>query len=134
MDTTALVDVVIALALIEYLAFGTIAGRARGTYGVPAPATSGHPIFERYFRVHQNTLEQLIIFVPSMWMFSSFVNAGVAAALGAVFVVARFLYFRGYVADPAKRTLGFGIGALVQLALVLGSLIGALVAAFGGNG
>ena len=131
MDATALVDVVIALALIEYFAFGLLVGRARGTYNVPAPAVAGHPTFERTLRAQQNTLEQLIIFVPSMWMFGTFVSASVAAALGLVFVVGRALYFRGYVAEASKRGTGFLIGGVAQLVLLLGALIGAALKALG---
>ena len=57
-----LVAIVILLALIEYNIFGILVGRARAKYNVPAPATSGDPVFERYCRVHQNTLEQLMVF------------------------------------------------------------------------
>ena len=131
MDATALVDVVIALALLEYLAFGLLVGRARGQHNVPAPATTGHPVFERTFRVHQNTLEQLIIFVPAMWMFSALVSPQIAAGLGLAFVLGRALYFRGYVAEASKRSAGFLIGFLAQAVLLLGSLIGAGMKALG---
>ena len=64
-----LVTIVIALALIEYTVFGMLVGKARGKYGIDAPAISGNPIFERYYRVQQNTLEVLVLFIPGMWMF-----------------------------------------------------------------
>jgi glutathione S-transferase len=130
MDATALVDLVIALALLEYFAFGVLVGRARGRYKVPAPAISGDPAFERTFRAQQNTLEQLIIFVPSMWMFSTLVSAQIAAVLGLVFVIGRALYFRGYVAEASKRGTGFLISAAAQVTLLIGALIGAGVKAF----
>ena len=125
MQDTALPAFVVALALLEYFVFSTLVGRARGKYNVPAPATSGHPVFERTFRVHQNTLEQLIIFVPCMLIFTHFVSGQIAAGLGLVFIVGRALYFQGYVAEAGKRGTGFLIGALAQVALLLGSLIGA---------
>jgi len=128
----AAVYAVIALALVEYFTFGMLVGVARGKFNVPAPATTGHPEFERTFRVHQNTLEQLVIFVPSMLAFGRFVSAPIACALGLVFIVGRVLYFRGYVAEASKRGTGFAIGALAQMALLLGSLIGAGMAAFAG--
>jgi len=131
MNYEALVDVVIALALIEYFTFGMLVGTARGKFNVPAPATTGHPQFERTFRVHQNTLEQLIIFIPSMLIFSNFVSAPIACALGLVFIVGRALYFRGYVAEAAKRGPGFAVGALAQITLLLGSLVGAALKALG---
>lgn len=90
-----LVALVIILALIEYFIFGILVGRARGRYGVEAPATTGHPIFERYFRVHQNTLELLVVFVPSMWFFGMYVSPALAAILGLVFIIGRMLYLRG---------------------------------------
>ena len=120
-----LVSFVIALALLEYFVFGLLVGRARGTHNVPAPATSGHPVFDRTFRVHQNTLEQLAIFLPSIVIFAHVVDDRIAAGLGVVFIIGRALYFRGYVADASKRGTGFLIGALAQIALLLGALIGA---------
>ncbi|HLY53305.1 MAG TPA: MAPEG family protein, partial [Steroidobacteraceae bacterium] len=62
----AVAHLVLALALLEFFYFGLAVARARATYKVPAPATSGNEVFERYFRVHMNTLEQLIIFVPGI--------------------------------------------------------------------
>ena len=126
-----LVTLMIALALLEYFVFGFLVGRARGTYNVPAPATSGNPVFERYFRAHQNTLEQLVIFVPCMVIFAHVWSEQIAAGLGAVFIVGRALYMRGYVAEAGKRGPGFLIGALAQIVLLLGSVIGAAMKALG---
>ena len=120
---------VIALALLEYAVFGMLVGRARGKYRVAAPAISGHPVFERYFRVHQNTLEQLAAFVPAMWLFGTYVSPTWAAWLGLVFVVGRAVYLVGYVADPAKREIGFALSALPVVILLLGALWGAGTAA-----
>jgi uncharacterized MAPEG superfamily protein len=121
-----LVAIVIALALLEFVAFGILVGRARGRYGVNAPATGGHEIFDRYFRVHYNTMELLVVFVPSIWLFGLYVSPAWGAAIGAVYLVARIIYFRGYVADPAKRELGFGLSVLPILVLLIGALVGAV--------
>ena len=123
-----LVAVVIALALIEFFVFGLLVGRARQTYSVPAPAIAGHPVFDRYMRAHQNTMEQLVVFVPAMWLFATYVSANIAAVLGLVFVIGRVLYMRGYVQDPSKRSAGFVVSAIPQLILLLGSVIGASLA------
>ena len=119
------VAVVIALALVQYVAFGMLVGWARGKYGVKAPAVTGHEVFERYFRVHQNTLELLVVFVPAIWLFGLYVDPTWAALLGLVYVVARVLYLRGYVADPAKREVGFTLSILPVLVLLAGALWGA---------
>src|ERR1700756_4398664 len=111
------VHIVIALALLEFFLFGVAVARARATYRVMAPATAGHEVFERYFRVQMNTLEQLIIFVPAIVLFARYVNAYAAAALGAMFLVGRALYFRGYVKAAAGRHLGFMLSAIPNVTL-----------------
>ena len=120
------VAILTVLALVEYGVLGALVGRARVKYGVEAPATTGNPIFERYFRVHQNTLEALIVFIPSLWIFAVFVNPIAAAALGLLFIVARIFYARGYVEDPEKRALGAGVTFAVNGILLLGGLVGIL--------
>ncbi len=114
----------ILLALVEYIAMAGLVGRARGKYGVRAPATSGHPDFERAYRVHVNTLESLIIFVPAVWIFASYVSTLYAAILGGVFVVARAVYAIGYLQAAEKRALGAGVTGLVNVVLVAGGLVG----------
>ena len=125
-----LISIVIFIALIEYLVFGGFVGKARATYDIPAPLTTGNEIFERYFRVHQNTLENLIIFIPSIIGFATYVHIEVAAALGVLFIIGRALYFRGYVKDPKSRAMGSLIGGLSLMGLLLGGLIGAVIAYF----
>jgi uncharacterized MAPEG superfamily protein len=115
---------VILLALIQYVVFGVLVGRARGRYGVKAPAVTGHEVFERYHRVHQNTLELLVVFVPAIWLFGTYLSPSWAAGLGLVYLVGRVLYLRGYVADAAKREFGFGVSMLPIIALLVGALWG----------
>jgi uncharacterized MAPEG superfamily protein len=119
------VAVVIALALVQYVVFAMLVGWARGKYGVKAPAVTGHETFDRYFRVHQNTLELLVVFVPAIWLFGIYVDPTWAALLGLVYLVARVLYLRGYVADPAKREVGFALSVLPVFVLLAGALWGA---------
>ena len=114
----------ILLALVEYIVMAGLVGRARAKYGVRAPATTGHPDFERVNRVHVNTLENLVIFVPAVVIFASYVSAFYAAILGALFVVARALYAIGYLQAAEKRSIGAGITGLVNVFLVVGALIG----------
>ncbi|PCJ36459.1 MAG: hypothetical protein COA93_01490 [Alphaproteobacteria bacterium] len=125
-----LVTIVIALALMEYVVFSFLVGMARGKYGISAPAVTGDPIFERYYRVQENTLELLIFFIPGMVMFAYYVRPDAAAVLGVIFIIGRVLYFKGYIADPKKRTLGFFFSFFPSLILVLGGLIGAIMALY----
>lgn len=120
------VAVVAALALLEYTVIQLLTGQARQKYNVQAPATTGDPIFERYYRVQQNTIEQLVVFLPSLFLFANYVSAWVAALLGLVFIGGRALYARNYIADPKSRGLGFGIGFGANALLLLGGLVGAL--------
>ena len=100
------VHLVIGAALIEFLYFGFAVGKAREKYGIKAPATTGNEMFERYYRVQVNTLEQLIVFIPSIFLFARYIEPRVAAIAGAMFVIGRAWYFSQYVRDPSKRSLG----------------------------
>jgi uncharacterized MAPEG superfamily protein len=122
------VAIVTVLALLQYIYFAVLVGQARGKFGVNGPAVTGHPVFERYFRVQMNTLELLVAFLPALWLFAQYISPMWAAILGAIYLVGRFLYLRAYVADPAKRGLGFGLSMLPTLALLLGGLVGAVLA------
>ena len=112
-------DIVTLLALLEYFVLGFMVGRARETYGVQAPATTGNPDFERYFRVHANTLEALIVFIPALWIFSLAVNYHIGVALGLLFVIARIVYARGYLSAASKRSTGAIATAAINGILVL---------------
>ena len=122
-----LVAIVTVLALVEYLFFAFRVGTSRAKYGVEAPAITGSPEWERLFRVQQNTLEQLIVFLPALWLCASYVGPGIAAGIGLVFLVGRVFYSAGYVKDPASRTAGFVAGFLANVALLLSGLVGAIL-------
>jgi glutathione S-transferase len=122
----AYVDIVTALALLQFMVFGFKVAKARGRYGIVAPAIAGNEIFERYFRVQQNTLEQLIVFLPALYVFSHYYNPLVAAALGVVYLIGREIYAFTYVKDPKKRELGFVLTVLPLAILIFGGLIGAI--------
>jgi glutathione S-transferase len=121
------VSFVAALALLEYLIITLLTGRARATYKVEVPATTGHPMFERWYRVQQNTVEQLVVFVPALFLFAEQVSPRIAGLLGLLFVAGRWIYARSYIADPSTRGLGFGLSFFSTAALVVGALIGSLV-------
>lgn len=123
MELPALVTLI---ALIEYLFFSMRVGANRSKYEVAAPAISGHPVWDRMFRVQQNTLEQLIVFIPALWIFAEFVSPTVGAAAGAVFLIGRPMYYNAYVREPSRRTAGFVMGLVANLFLVIGGVIGVI--------
>jgi hypothetical protein len=124
------VDIVTALAVLQFVVFGFKVGKARGRYGVKAPAITGNEVFERHFRVQQNTLEMLVVFVPGLYLYSHYFSPLIAAGLGVIYLVGRELYAASYVRDPAKRGPGYGMSFLPALILVVGGLYGAVRALF----
>ena len=120
------VAIVTVVALLQFLWFGWQVGKARDKYNIPAPASSGNEMFERHFRVQMNTLEQLALFLPALWIFASFISPIWAAVLGAVFIIGRFVYASAYVRDPKSRSIGFALTSLPNLLMMLGILIWAV--------
>jgi glutathione S-transferase len=120
------VAIVTAVALLQFFWFGWQVGVARGKYNIPAPAISGNDVFERTFRVQMNTQEQLLVFLPALWIFASFISPLWAAVLGVVFIVGRAVYAMTYVRDPKSRSIGFALTAIPNLLMLLGILIWAV--------
>ncbi len=121
----AITSIIIVLALLEYILFSMLVGWARGKYNVAAPAVTGDPIFERFYRVQQNTLELLVVFIPSIAIFSYYVDPHIAAGLGVVFLLGRLVYLKQYVTEPKSRALGFIFSFFPALILAIGGAIGA---------
>ena len=122
----AWVDLVGVAALIQLVLFSVLVGRARRDCAVPAPATTGHPIFERYYRVQMNTVETLLAFLPGLWLAARYWPPHEVAAIGAVYLVGRVVYLRGYVSDPGKRHTGYVLSMVPTMLLLLGALVGAI--------
>ena len=121
------VDIVTALALFQFFAFALLVGRARGKYGVKAPAVTGHEMFERAFRVQMNTLELLVIFIPGLYLAAKYWSPHLAAAVGAIYLIGRIIYAVNYVANPAGRGLGFALSLGPALTLLGAALVGAVI-------
>ncbi|MBY0437426.1 MAG: MAPEG family protein [Burkholderiales bacterium] len=127
------VDIVALAALLQFFVFAALVGRARGKYGVKAPAITGHEMFERALRVQMNTLELLMLFVPALYIAARYWPAGYVAACGAVFLVGRVLYQQAYMSDPGKRGPGFLLSIAPCFALIVAGLVGAVLAALKGS-
>ncbi|KRE88359.1 hypothetical protein ASG87_07025 [Frateuria sp. Soil773] len=122
----------LVVLLTVLLQFGTAiaVGRARSKYGIKAPATSGHPAFDRAFRVQMNTLESTLMFLPSLWLAAHYGFAAWAGITGLVWVAGRAWYAAAYLQDAARREGGFALGSigwLATLALGVYGLIRAFV-------
>lgn len=120
---TALVTL---LAIAFYFFTAINVSRARTKTGVKVPATSGHPDFDRAFRIQMNTLEWLPIVLPALWLFAVYIGDAIAAGIGAVWIIGRIVYFIGYSQAAAKRGPGFAIQGIAAMALWVGAL-GAVV-------
>ena len=123
------VDLVSVIALLQFGFFGILVGRSRGQYGIRAPATTGNEMFERMYRVHMNTLELLVVFVPAMYLAAKYWAPEAVAGVGAIYVVGRMVYWKSYIKDPASRSLGYGLSAFPALGLLFAALVGVALAA-----
>ena len=125
MSMTAVHLVAIA-ALLQYFVFSYIVGWARGKYGVAAPAVTGHPVFERHYRVQMNTLELLVMLLPALWLAGQFWSPTAAVVGGLVYLVGRGVYALSYVRNPASRTAGFALSIGPTMTLLIGAVVGML--------
>ncbi len=121
------VDAALMLAVLQYIVFGTLVAKARQTYSVKAPAITGNEQFERRYRVHANTLELLVVLVPSTLASAHYWPGWVVAVAVSVYLIGRLIYWRAYVAEPSSRSLGFTLSITPIVALALSALLAALV-------
>lgn len=118
----ALVAIVTLASLLVYVWMILRIPGARRRTGIDAPAMTGHPELERHLRIQANTVEWLVIYLPSLWLFAIYWNDLFAAAMGVVWMIGRVVYALGYAADPKKREVGFAIQALATAILLFGAL------------
>ncbi len=116
--------IVTVITLVIYMWMAIQVGKSRGKHDVPAPQNTGPDEFLRTLRVHENTLEGLILFLPALWMFAITFGDLWAAVIGLFYPLGRLIYARGYYQAADKRSRGFMIGFLSTLILLLGSLVG----------
>jgi glutathione S-transferase len=118
------IDLAAVLAVLQFIFFGVLVGSARTRYGVHAPATAGHPQFERMYRVQMNTLELLVALLPAMYLAARYWSPSLVAVGAAIYLLGRMVYWRAYVQNPAGRALGFGLSAFPILAMLAATLVG----------
>ena len=110
-----------------YFFLATRVARARIKFHVELPATSGHPVFDRIFRVHVNTLEWLPTFLVPLWLCAVYLNDPTAAVLGLVWILGRVWYFVGYSKSVQGRLPGFFVQSSACGLLFIGACAGAIL-------
>ncbi len=126
-DVTVLVALFLLVTVINV-------GKVRQRHKIAPPATTGNPELERAIRVQANSVEQVVIFLPLLWVATLFpaamILAYLAPALGVVWLVGRVLYLRGYMEAANKRSRGFTISLAATMGLMGLSILGLLVHGF----
>ncbi|MBK9245447.1 MAG: MAPEG family protein [Burkholderiales bacterium] len=113
-------------ALALCFATAAIVGKARVRYRVAAPATTGHEMFERAFRVQMNTLENAVVFIPALWLCALFVGPLTATTLGGLWLVGRIWYAVAYLHEPKSRGSGFVLAYVAWGGLMIAASWGVL--------
>jgi glutathione S-transferase len=129
--TPVLLSASVTIPMVAFYLYCAVrVGVLRGKHGVKAPLCAGHPEFDRAYRVQLNTLEQMGIVLPLLWVATLFPVLGgwAAAGVGLVWVVGRILYRAAYMAEPDRRLAGASIGGLCNIALLVLALWGVVAA------
>lgn len=121
------VELVAIFAVLQFLFFGFLTGQARRVSGLKAPAVTGDEGFERMYRVQMNTLETLVVLIPALLIAGKYWPSAVVASIGAIYIIGRFIYWRAYVSNPAKRAIGFMLSILPTFILILLALGGIIL-------
>ena len=119
-----LTGLVTVLATLICLGTAILVARTRGRFKVSPPAMTGAPEVERALRVQGNTTEQVVIFLPLLWVAALYFQGWWAPAIGLVWCVARIVYAFAYMRAPARRGIGFGPSVFACIALAILALIG----------
>ncbi len=118
------VELVAILAVLQFFFFGFMTGQARRKSGLKAPAITGDDGFERMYRVQINTLETLVAFLPAIFLAGKYWPSLLVAGIGVVYIIGRFIYWRAYINDPAKRGIGFMLSMIPTFVLIALALVG----------
>ena len=124
MTAYPLTSLITLLTVLLMFVTSVFVGKARVKYDIKAPATSGHEIFDRAYRVQMNTLEAAALMLPSLWIYAIFNGEVGAFVMGVIWLAGRAWYAKAYLTDPARRGMGFGIAFVALAGLWFGALMG----------
>lgn len=119
------IHLIILLSLLQLMVFIVLVGKARSKFNVAAPAITGHDGFERYYRVQMNTIEMLIMFIPSIFLAATYWSPYLMAVLGLCYLIGRVLYFRAYI-NEKNRKIPFLMGLIPILIFIIMGVLGTL--------
>jgi glutathione S-transferase len=119
--------IITLLSLLLFLVIIFYVGYARNKYGIKAPATTGNENFERIFRVQMNTMENLVLFLPALWLFAHYIGPLWAGVVGVVWLIGRIDYAISYTRSAAARSRGYGISILAFGVLAIGAAVGVVL-------
>ena len=116
-----------SIALLVYYFTLLRAGMARGKFDIKAPSHDGPEEYVRHVRVHHNTLEHLILFLPGLWLFSFAVDPVWATIIGILWPIGRIRYALSYYKDAEKKRPWFIPQYASNLHLCIGFIHSVLV-------
>lgn len=119
------IHLIILLALLQLFVFAQLTGMARLKYKVAAPAVTGNENFERYYRVQMNTIELIILFVPSIYIASIYWSPYLMASLGVIYLMGRVLYFFAYTRGK-NRAAGYLMSLIPTLVFIVAGIAGVI--------
>jgi glutathione S-transferase len=114
----------IDMALYFLITVNVIRGRIK--HKVEPPHLEGPAAFQRIVRVQMNTLEQLALHLPLLWISAFAMDDVFAAAFGIIWTFGRVIYARGYYAKANRRMKGFYITVTINIVLFVGAITGTI--------
>lgn len=127
------VQLIAALAILQFTCFGAMTGNARRLSGLKAPAMVGDDRFERMYRVQMNTLENLVAFLPALLLAANFFPALLVSGLGLIYLVGRVIYWKSYTTEPSTRGLGFMLSMIPTIVLIVLAVVGPIISLLSSN-
>jgi uncharacterized membrane protein YecN with MAPEG domain len=114
---------VTVLAVLICVFFAINVARNRRATGIDAPRMTGDPRLERALRIQGNSVEQFVIFVPSLWLAALYFQGWAPPILGLIWCLGRLIYFFVY-GTARQRFPGFAPTIFPTLILVVLALVG----------
>lgn len=119
--------IITLFAVILLLVLSVRVSLMRNRHHIDGPAMTGNAELERAIRVHMNTVEQFVVFLPMLWLFAVLIDDVWAAVLGLIWLIGRIVYAVSYMRDPASRAPGMILTGVPTLLLTLGVAWGLIV-------